>query len=167
MSVLHLRFFSSKSFYQLIYTDAYLCDPKILQQVTRFLQAIDKLLIEHFQRERFELPPDAELVLELSGADGTEDYWSYYFVNHVSKTLFWLHNFDPESILFGIGGVDCNTHIRKLKTISSLLYLTNFTDHQLQSCYWDHWETFPHNRVVSSDVFQELTGLLVYDGIGE
>lgn len=66
------------------------------------------------EEEKFQLPPEWELVLELSKDEDTGDrIWAYYFINHDSRALFWLHDFEAESILFGIAGVESRAHIRK------------------------------------------------------
>jgi hypothetical protein len=93
---------------QPIYTDAYLCDVNTLNEINRFLQAIDQLA-----SESEEMPLDWELVLELSNDEETEKrIWSYYFINHSDRALFWLHDIDARIILNGLPGVSSRAHIR-------------------------------------------------------
>jgi hypothetical protein len=40
------------------------------------------------------------------------------------------------------------------------------SDHEIQSCYWKHWELFPHNRDVPQEILEELEGILIHAGIG-
>jgi hypothetical protein len=43
--------------------------------------------------DNIQLPVDWELVLELS-LEEEEESWSYYFIDHELRILFWLHPFE-------------------------------------------------------------------------
>ena len=67
------------------------------------------------------LPEDLELVLELGRDNETgEHICSYYFVCHSTRCLFWLHEFDLESVLENLCGVTEKTHIREFAPISAV-----------------------------------------------
>ena len=86
-----------------------MCDPNLLQKIEQYVEEINKL------KETFSpLPTDWELVLELGHDDETgEPICSYYFVRHSTRCLFWLHEFDLESVVAGLCGVTEITHIRE------------------------------------------------------
>lgn len=87
-----------------------MCDPNLRQRIEEALEEIDKL--------RGSCPPlpedDWELALELGEDDKTgEPICLYYFVCPSTRSLFWLHDFDPESALAGLRGVTEWPHIRE------------------------------------------------------
>lgn len=70
------------------------------------------------------LPPDAELVLELENippnANEHNDletnkpakhYWTYYYVNHASRLLFWVQSHEVSAELEVLRGFHSSSHI--------------------------------------------------------
>lgn len=53
-----------------------------------------------------------DLVLELKSDDESGSVCWYYFVNHNSRCLFWLHESDVEDVLSDCKGVESLAHIR-------------------------------------------------------
>jgi len=98
-----------------------MCNPDLLQKIEHYVGEINKL-----KDVSPSLPEDWELVLEL-GKDGETDepICSYYFVRHSTRCVFWLHEFDLESVLAGLCGVTEHTHIRESAPIPG----TNRTNH--------------------------------------
>lgn len=161
-----------------IYTDADMCDPALRQEIEESVRDINKL--------RYFLPPlpeDWELVLELEKDDETGEYFcSYYFVRHSTRCLFWLHEFDLESVLAYPSDVSTDkAHIRKSAPVSDIHQTKHMTRLGITSLVSgshvvpmashltrsrSHWEMFPHNREVPEDLFQELSGILFHAGIG-
>jgi hypothetical protein len=143
---------------QPIYTDANLCDPKILREVNEFL--ID---------ESDRMPNNWELVLELSDDIETgRRIWSYYFIDDENRALFWLHPCEVENMLDGISGVISKAHIRMVVLYcDQYTYLILVSDHKIESYYWTHWELFPHNREVPYAVHEELMGILSHAQVGK
>ena len=162
-----------------IYTDTDMCDPNLRQEIERSVEDIHKLMGDF----PF-LPEDWELALELGKDDDTgENICSYYFVYHTTRCLFWLHEFDLEEVLGGVGGVTEKTHIREStyatgihrtepmtrSGITSSVLVSNL--HIVVTASWlktsrSHWETFPHNREVPEPLIRELSGILLHAGIG-
>ena len=86
-----------------------MCNPDLRQEIEEALEEINRLKDIHPP-----IPEDWELALELGTDDETnEPICSYYFVCLSARCLFWLHDFDLESVLFGLRGVTEKTHIRK------------------------------------------------------
>lgn len=86
-----------------------MCDSDLRQKIDQFVGEIYKL------RDTFPaLPEDWELVLELRKDEEASEYTcSYYFVRLSTRCLFWLHEFDLESVLDDLCGVTEKTHIRE------------------------------------------------------
>ena len=86
-----------------------MCDPALRREIEQFIVEVNEL------RSIFPpLPEDWELVLELRKDEETGDYTcSYYFVCHSTRCLFWLHEFDMESVLDDLCGVTEMTHIHE------------------------------------------------------
>ena len=97
-----------------IYTDTYMCDPDLRQEIEQCIEDI-KMLRDGIYPP---LPHDWELVLELGKDEKTDEpICSYYFVCHSTRCLFWLQEFDPKSALNGPPGVTDDTHIREPATV--------------------------------------------------
>jgi len=93
-----------------------MCDVALRQKIE---EAVDE--INELKKVSPPLPEDWELALELGEDDETgESICSYYFVCLSTRCLFWLHEFDLESVLLGLWGVTENTHIRESTPTSSI-----------------------------------------------
>ena len=80
-------------------------------------------LDEAVHESGYELPPDAELVLELEnippGAEHNDlltdkpasHYWTYYYVNHSARVLFWVQPHDISPELEQLRGFHSASHI--------------------------------------------------------
>jgi hypothetical protein len=51
--------------------------------------------------------PRTQLVIHLN----VKGQWCYYFVNHDSRVLFWVDDFDATELLEDLRGVVANSHI--------------------------------------------------------
>ena len=100
-------------YFKPIYTDTNMCNPDLLQKIEQYVEEINKL-----KDISPSIPADWELVLELGEDDETdESICSYYFVRHSTRCLFWLHDFDLESILGELRGVTEKTHTRESTSV--------------------------------------------------
>ena len=156
-----------------------MCDPDLRQRIEEAIEEIERLKDDYP-----DMPEDWELALELGTDEGTGEYiCSYYFVRLSTRCLFWLHDFDLDSVLFGLSGVTEKTHIRKSAPTPSVRKNKRMNRPGIASpvlvsgrCMpattpWlttprSHWEMFPHNREVPDPLVQELTGILVHASIG-
>jgi hypothetical protein len=68
-------------------------------------------LVNKTRDENITLPSDVELVLEIVPQDSGL-ICGYYFVEHRSRCLFWLENFDAEDICADIKAVVSLSHLR-------------------------------------------------------
>jgi len=162
-----------------IYTDTNMCDLALRRGIEQAIEEVNRL-----KTISPPLPEDWELALELGEDDETgEPICSYYFVCLSTRCLFWLHDFDLESVLEGLRGVTEKTHIREPAPTSSIHQTKRMirpgatssvlvSDHHIVTMTSSlttprtHWEMFPHNRGVPKDLVQELTGILLHAGIG-
>ena len=123
-----LPFKSSTKFWlcQRIYTDANLYDPKELVVITESADQILGDLENKARDENIELAPDVELVLEIFPQEENL-LCGYYFVEHSSRCLFWLEDFDAEEICQKTQVVVSLSHLRESAlyggTIRTLLIL--------------------------------------------
>ncbi|KAG0697076.1 hypothetical protein DFH29DRAFT_836251 [Suillus ampliporus] len=77
---------------------------------------------------------EIELVVQLWPAEAEDAQVScqYYFVDHATRTLFWLHDHQAtENIFSGLQGVADPSHIR----------------YALESEYWTHCERYPNHQM--------------------
>lgn len=111
------------SLHQRILTDADICDPQIFTVVD---ESANQLLSELHQRaseDNVAIPPDVELVLELIVWDD-DVFCGYYFVEHRSRNLFWLDEFDASDICADIKVVVSQDHLRESPLVHALVSLT-------------------------------------------
>ncbi|TFY63080.1 hypothetical protein EVJ58_g3462 [Rhodofomes roseus] len=103
------------------YTEAWLCDPEILEEIEDFAVRLEELV----RSLEFTLPPDAELVLELEripahapshddleSGKPSKHYWTYYYVDHAERVLFWIHPYSVSDELEQLRGFHSPSHIR-------------------------------------------------------
>ena len=77
-----------------------------MTEINRFLQDINQLIDEA------PMPADWELVLELTKDKQTDEpLWKYYFVDHGTRALFWLHEYDMDTIVSDLRVVKSKAHI--------------------------------------------------------
>ena len=156
-----------------------MCDPDERQRIEEAIEELERLM--EISRP---IPEDWELALELGTDEETGEYiCSYYFVRLSTRCLFWLHDFDLDSVLLGLCGVTEKTHIRKSAHTPSVCKVKRLDRPGITNSVlvggrrmpattpWlttprSHWEMFPHNREVPETLVQELTGILLHAGIG-
>lgn len=106
-------------------------------QTERQILDYAKLARKELQYRDFRIPTGSELVLELAD-DGLS--CNYYFVDHASKTLFWLTDVETESL--GIPPAVSLSHLGI--TFTLWMCLRSFCiDSMLQAYYWVYVEYFP------------------------
>lgn len=91
---------------------------------------------------------DIELVVQVE--PNQTDSCQYYFVDHETRTLFWLHVYDQatatEAVFDGFQGVSDPSHIR----------------YALESQYWMHCERYPKHELNRVKLLKELREVVVH-----
>lgn len=132
-----------------ILTDANLCDPA----EARALFAGIGYLEDALEENHIVMPDDCEIALELNTVDDAKETLvrecGYYFVDGLSRALFWFDTYDVEELLEEVQG---KTNLRHLK-------------HELESHYWSHCELFPNHREVPEQLIHEVQGILLHASI--
>ncbi|KAG6888385.1 hypothetical protein C0992_008640 [Termitomyces sp. T32_za158] len=83
-----------------VVTEAYVCDGSIMEKVEHWIQVVENLV----QQKQTVLPDDVELFIQIEDND-----CFYYFIDHRSRTEFWLDNLDTNEI--GLEPVASPTHL--------------------------------------------------------
>ncbi|KAF8960337.1 hypothetical protein BDZ97DRAFT_1665959, partial [Flammula alnicola] len=107
------------------------------------LEGYIKSIFQYIKKYGVELPSDDVcLVLEFrqSGRCG------YYFVDHTTRCLFWLEEFDAMTFL---------DHVR-------VQFTPSLVGHEMKSLYWLHNEYFPEVRPFPSGASSELKDILIH-----
>ena len=102
---------------QRIYTGAYLCDEQISSQIDQF----QTYLFLYIKENDIYIPDDSELVLEISHETHS---WCYYFIDHASHSLFWVHECDMTHQTGELLGYPDLPHLRQSSYTLSLMSLT-------------------------------------------
>lgn len=129
-----------------IYTEVYLYEAGYFEEVEQFVQYLEDSL-----RASGETLPSSncELVIQIDWDDEDDEVlWSYYYVDHNSRCLFWLNDFEVDHLLYEVTGSMPPAHFK----------------HILESWYWDHVSLFPNGFDVESqpNLTDELIGMLSY-----
>ncbi|KAH9855343.1 hypothetical protein C2E23DRAFT_858007 [Lenzites betulinus] len=130
-----------------IYTDANVRD----YTIRGILAVLESRLNGIIREQGLELPPDCELMLGLESRPISGGYnWLYYYVDHKTRSLFWLTEFDIFTIL--------EPDVPCIRSPSDVKYA-------IEAKYWTHCEMYPYNHEISEDVFTELSGLLTFAAV--
>ncbi|KAG1862139.1 hypothetical protein DFJ58DRAFT_871286, partial [Suillus subalutaceus] len=132
------------------FTEVDIFNPRIYKSIEYHMRYLRSGLESAVKQEKLNLPiAQVDLVLELKNIDASDDSaivcW-YYFVNHNSRCLFWLHESDVGHVLSDCKGVKSLSHIRLA----------------IQAQYWLHWEYFPDLCLVSQDHVDEVKDMLIH-----
>ncbi|KAH8989164.1 hypothetical protein EDB86DRAFT_3104520 [Lactarius hatsudake] len=136
-----------------IFTDAYMYDRNLSAEIHAFAADLE--------RRRPPLPfkfptNDYDLVLDIVKMEDDEVVGAYYYVDHVTKTLFWQENYNcKNSLLRDVRGGPRDPGHVKLR---------------LESLYWVHWSLYPTAsglklRKFPEDAQNQLLGALLSSGI--
>lgn len=128
-------------------TEMDIFDPQIYGHIDDRMRYLWSGLESAVKQEKLNLDiTQVDLVLELKSDDESGTVCWYYFVNHNSRCLFWLHESDVEDVLSDCKGVESLAHIRLA----------------IQAQYWLHWEYFPSLCSVSQDHVDEVKDMLIH-----
>ncbi|KAI0763100.1 hypothetical protein BD413DRAFT_484729 [Trametes elegans] len=129
-----------------IFTDADVRDRKIKAT----LQAFEEVLESKIREQNLILPTDYELVLYLEERKISGGYnWLYYYVDHSTRSLFWVQEMDIIEEISEIGGIKQLSEIRN----------------EIEAKYWLHCELYPYKHTIPEDVFADLSGMLVFASV--
>ncbi|KZV67869.1 hypothetical protein PENSPDRAFT_687739 [Peniophora sp. CONT] len=133
------------------FTEAYLYEEAYLDEVEELVAFLQhKLAVT----PGVQLPDDYELVAQISHDDQEGEgiiRWEYYYVDHSTRSLFWLFPFEADAYLGEISGPLSPAHFK----------------HLLESWYWDHISTFPDNFQTHDSLVDELVGHLTFFCVGK
>ena len=74
-------------------------------------------LFQHIEDNGIQIPLGSELVLEIAHESNS---WCYYFVDHTSKSLFWVHECDMTNETSELLGYPDLPHLRESFCIAVL-----------------------------------------------
>ncbi|TFY81388.1 hypothetical protein EWM64_g2616 [Hericium alpestre] len=77
-------------FYDHIFTDIYVYDSFLAEEAEQFIAHLDEML----KSQSKPLPPNYELVLEVRPWETGDMFWGYYYIDHDTRSQFWLEDFD-------------------------------------------------------------------------
>ncbi|KAF9467791.1 hypothetical protein BDZ94DRAFT_1247739 [Collybia nuda] len=116
-----------------IVTEAYIYHSEIMAKVNYWSKSIEDIL----SQQDATVSDDLELFLQIEGDD-----CAYYFVDHSTRTEFWLETLNTEDL--NMFPVVSPSHLKLA----------------LEEHYWSHVEHFPmHRETISEACFDELIGV--------
>jgi hypothetical protein len=97
-------------------------DPRLREEVKKSVKVLEKKISE-LARDRIHFPTDNyDLVLDIVETEDKLTNWQYYYVDHNTKTLFWL---EPYEINQDVPGVKEPSHISKQFSSNAPAYVTS------------------------------------------
>lgn len=121
-----------------VLTDGYLYD----KHISGFIESYIRRIMEYISSYEITLPSQTVLVLEQreNGKCG------YYFADHSHQCIFWLDDFDANSLVYEVKTCPTTSHLGQ----------------EIRSQYWLHNELFPHVHDVPGEALRELTDILTH-----
>jgi hypothetical protein len=99
---------------QNIFTDVYMYDPHLRAEMDKFIEKLQEKVL-HFG---YSLNPGSyDLVLDRVETKDGKIIWQYYFVNHKTRTLFWLDYYDMKRLLREVYGASEPGHISRYSSV--------------------------------------------------
>jgi hypothetical protein len=105
-----------------ILTDVYMYDPILSAEIGEFAAYLDRVFTSPLPTNNY------DLVLDVIPTQDAEIMWSYYFVDHDTRILFWLDPYDCTHLLSEVPGVHEASHVsayspvRRLIQFGSMIY---------------------------------------------
>lgn len=144
-----------------VVTEARVTEPEVPDKLNACLSIICNAITE----KHMSLLETSHLFLEIDWDIGA---CNYYFVDHVLRTIFWLHMLNEISV--GRSLAMSNGHLRMFLYIHLRGQGSRFSHpgHVLQENYWIHVGLFPETASQYSSVaLNELQAVLLLDCAGE
>ncbi|KAH9023863.1 hypothetical protein EDB84DRAFT_1580353 [Lactarius hengduanensis] len=137
-----------------IFTDVYMYDHNLSTEIHAFAAYLDERRRAASQSPLLFPTNDYDLVLDIAKMEDNKVIGAYYYVDHVTKTLFWQEHYDcKDSLLREVRGGQRDPGHVKLR---------------LESLYWVHWSLYPtgpKRRKFPEEAQKELLGALLSSGI--
>ena len=128
---------NTKFIYQRIFTDSDIFDRRILRRATEDIESIEDVINDSGDL----VPKNRHLVIDLryvpDAKDGLQTH--YYFVDHDSRTIFFLDTFQAESMTAWWEAPGCNSmkHLGNLPfCVNRLNNLTSSSGIEMEAQYW-------------------------------
>lgn len=129
---------------QRTFTEVDIFDPQTHKGIEDYMQYLWSGLKSTIERKKLDLnPTQVDLVLELKDSDVASSgiACGYYFVNHNSRCLFWLHESDVKDVLLDCKGIKSLSHIRGWIVVVSTFgsndsYWFSLPGLAIQAQYW-------------------------------
>jgi hypothetical protein len=86
-------------------------DPSLREDVRKSAELLDEKLAELEYHGKPFPTGNYDLVLDIVETKDKKTIWQYYFVDHNTRTLFWLEIYDMSSLLSDTLGVEEPGHI--------------------------------------------------------
>ena len=97
---------------QKVWTNAYMYDRRYHHEVEDCVAYLDHLFHETSPPDGKSVPTDYELVIEIASSDTDDELlWQYYYVEHASRSIFWLEDHLLWKELEAVKGILSPDHI--------------------------------------------------------
>ncbi|KAK0193419.1 hypothetical protein F5146DRAFT_925315 [Armillaria mellea] len=103
-------------------------------------------IVSYMYTKEISLPPKVDLFLGLKLSQEGTVICSYYFADHVHRSVFWLDDLDA----------------RTLSILDVITTEPSHLAHAIEARYWHHCRLFPACQEMTSDTIEEVKDFLLY-----
>ncbi|TFY69320.1 hypothetical protein EVG20_g3206 [Dentipellis fragilis] len=132
-----------------VFTDNYMYDETTREELECFIDYLDDLVLALHGSW-----PSAccDRVMEITPDEDGEMNWRYYCIEHETRSMFWIEDYDCEFLTYELKGVTSMAHIK----------LT------IESNYWEHWTLYPEGpQEIPMGLRDELLAICIHSAIDD
>ncbi|KAA1477115.1 hypothetical protein DENSPDRAFT_875059 [Dentipellis sp. KUC8613] len=132
-----------------VFTDNYMYDATTREELECFIDYLDDLVLAlHGSWPS----TSCDRVMEITpGEDGGMN-WRYYCIEHETRSMFWIEDYDCELLTYDLKGVTSMAHLK----------LT------IESNYWEHWVLYPEGpQEIPMGLRDELLAICIHSAIDD
>ncbi|TFY68944.1 hypothetical protein EVG20_g3345, partial [Dentipellis fragilis] len=132
-----------------VFTDNYMYDATTREELECFIDYLDDLVLAlHGSWPSI----CCDRVMEITPGEDGEMNWRYYCVEHETRSMFWIEDYDCEFLTYDLKGVTSMAHLK----------LT------IESNYWEHWVLYPEGpQEIPMGLRDELLAICIHSAIDD
>ncbi|KAH8995469.1 hypothetical protein EDB92DRAFT_1814760 [Lactarius akahatsu] len=141
-------------------TDVYMYDPDLSAEIQALAAHLDS---ERTRHGTSIFPTDGyDLVLDIVRTGNDEIIWAYYYVDHNTKSLFWLHSYECGDSLLRESSDSSHSIGENLTLLFAFMLTIPVSKRRV---HWSLYPTGPEWRRFPENASNELLGALLSSGI--
>ncbi|KAA1472057.1 hypothetical protein DENSPDRAFT_838208 [Dentipellis sp. KUC8613] len=132
-----------------VFTDNYMYDATTREELECFIDYLDDLVLALHGSW-----PSAscDRVMEIAPGEDGEMNWRYYCIEHETRSMFWIEDYDCDFLTYELKGVTSMAHLKLA----------------IESNYWEHWMMYPEGpQEIPMKLQDELLAICIHSAIDD